>query len=246
MTQDDFTIQTCRRLNEALLLLPQFAGEPQRSWVLPLHSSVPPEEQRLVFQRPPEGVHKARQARPLSQISDYSAAYATKLPIYAATLIPPPQAGSAMVLAQVTAGVKRRDNAMLLNYRVATRGAPVGRLGTLSEQPHEDWPLPNRPSVCHRVVAELSSWPTQFLTSTAYSKIMVLQIRLLLIIRDQSVLMPLAEVNAEAASSRTTDWSHDNSTLSGTIVQNCVPYAKIHFCSVFCSVLYYDSHILCS
>ena len=40
-------------LHELLLNTPEFASEPQRSWVLPLHSLLPPEEQRRVFDRPP-------------------------------------------------------------------------------------------------------------------------------------------------------------------------------------------------
>ena len=42
----------------ALLLEREFSSEPQRSWVLPLHSLLPPEEQRKVFDRPPAGARK--------------------------------------------------------------------------------------------------------------------------------------------------------------------------------------------
>ena len=51
-------IKEITTLQELFLQYPKFCHEPQRSWVLPLHSTVPPEEQRLVFTRPPPGVIK--------------------------------------------------------------------------------------------------------------------------------------------------------------------------------------------
>ncbi|KAH8085587.1 helicase [Aureococcus anophagefferens] len=45
-------------LHEALLATRPFDREPQKSWVLPLHSQLPPEEQKRVFSRPPKGVRK--------------------------------------------------------------------------------------------------------------------------------------------------------------------------------------------
>jgi len=42
-------------LLEMLLDHPAFGREPQRSWVLPLHSTLPPDDQRRVFLRPPPG-----------------------------------------------------------------------------------------------------------------------------------------------------------------------------------------------
>jgi HrpA-like RNA helicase len=41
-----------------LLSLPAFRSEPAKSWVLPLHSAVPPEDQRKCFQKPPPGARK--------------------------------------------------------------------------------------------------------------------------------------------------------------------------------------------
>ena len=55
-------LKEIQALQEAMMSLPEFAREPQRSWILPLHSTVPPEEQRLVFQRPPPGIHKVEHA----------------------------------------------------------------------------------------------------------------------------------------------------------------------------------------
>jgi hypothetical protein len=47
-------------VHEALLMTPRFSCEPHRSWLLPLHSMLPPEDQRKVFDRPPPGVRKVR------------------------------------------------------------------------------------------------------------------------------------------------------------------------------------------
>ncbi|CAE8581862.1 unnamed protein product [Polarella glacialis] len=41
-----------------LLSCSKFGMEPMRSWVLPLHGALPPEQQRQVFQRAPQGVTK--------------------------------------------------------------------------------------------------------------------------------------------------------------------------------------------
>ena len=47
-------------VQDALLATREYMHEPARSWVLPVHSAVPPEEQRLAFQRAPPGVRKVR------------------------------------------------------------------------------------------------------------------------------------------------------------------------------------------
>ena len=51
-------IKEITAVQEALLSTREYAFEPARSWVLPIHSAVPPEEQRLAFARPPPGVRK--------------------------------------------------------------------------------------------------------------------------------------------------------------------------------------------
>jgi len=45
-------------LQEAIFCTRGFQSEEARRWVLPLHSTVPPEDQRLVFVRPPPGMKK--------------------------------------------------------------------------------------------------------------------------------------------------------------------------------------------
>ena len=45
-------------LQEELARVPVFSREPAASWVLPLHSTVPPEDQRRVFEHAPSGVTK--------------------------------------------------------------------------------------------------------------------------------------------------------------------------------------------
>lgn len=45
-------------LQEAIFSTRGFQSEEARRWVLPLHSTVPPEDQRLVFVRPPPGMKK--------------------------------------------------------------------------------------------------------------------------------------------------------------------------------------------
>ena len=42
-------------LQKMLVERPPFNREPQRSWVMPLHGSLPHEEQAIVFTRPPHG-----------------------------------------------------------------------------------------------------------------------------------------------------------------------------------------------
>jgi len=56
-------------LQQALLQTPQFWKEPARSWILALHGSLPPEEQRKVFRRPPVGVKKVVLATNVAETS---------------------------------------------------------------------------------------------------------------------------------------------------------------------------------
>jgi len=51
-------LKEIQTLQELLLSSPAYGREPHRSWVLPLHSSVPPEDQRKAFLRPPAGIRK--------------------------------------------------------------------------------------------------------------------------------------------------------------------------------------------
>ena len=51
-------IKEITTLHEMLLYSPSFRSSPARDWVLPIHSTIPPEEQRLVFTKPPKGVRK--------------------------------------------------------------------------------------------------------------------------------------------------------------------------------------------
>lgn len=56
-------------LHDEVLKLPEFRQEPQRSWVVPLHGSLPSEEQRRVFASPPEGVFKVVLATNVAETS---------------------------------------------------------------------------------------------------------------------------------------------------------------------------------
>ena len=51
-------IKEITTLQELLQQSPAFCRGQARDWVLPIHSTIPPEEQRLVFTRPPKGVRK--------------------------------------------------------------------------------------------------------------------------------------------------------------------------------------------
>ena len=51
-------IKEITTLLELLQQSPAFRTGQARDWVLPIHSTIPPEEQRLVFKRPPKGVRK--------------------------------------------------------------------------------------------------------------------------------------------------------------------------------------------
>ena len=51
-------IKEITAVQDALLCTREYSSEPARSWVLAVHSSVPPEEQRMAFAKPPPGVRK--------------------------------------------------------------------------------------------------------------------------------------------------------------------------------------------
>ena len=51
-------IKEITTVQELLLASPAFRSSPARDWVLPIHSTIPPEEQRLCFTRPPKGTRK--------------------------------------------------------------------------------------------------------------------------------------------------------------------------------------------
>ena len=44
-------IKEIQAVQDALLCTREYMSEPARSWVLPIHSAVPPEEQRMAFVR---------------------------------------------------------------------------------------------------------------------------------------------------------------------------------------------------
>lgn len=55
---DALVILDVVRMQEAIYSTRAYQSEQARQWVLPLHSTVPPEDQRLVFVRPPPGIRK--------------------------------------------------------------------------------------------------------------------------------------------------------------------------------------------
>ena len=58
-----------QRVLEMLQSTAEFGAQPQREWVLPLHSLLSPEEQRRVFERPPAGVQKVVLATNIAETS---------------------------------------------------------------------------------------------------------------------------------------------------------------------------------
>ena len=46
-------IKEIQAVQDALLMTREYQQQPARSWVLPIHSAVLPEEQRMAFARPP-------------------------------------------------------------------------------------------------------------------------------------------------------------------------------------------------